>query len=317
MSKFPSFTKTWHHSPSTELSPLDPALSAKTKTVLVTGGGSGIGKATAIAFAQAKARAVIITGRTQSSLDTAKIEIEQAAKAENNKDFECLALRVDVTDSKATDDAFFLATQKFGRIDVLISNAGYLDQHLPIVDSDLEDYWQSYEINVKGALIVTKAFVKTHPHLKVPTAGSEHSSSPKPVIVNISTGAAHVAPSILPSFSAYATSKLAALQIFSFLQNEHRDSLSVFNLQPGEIQTAMAKKGHRDLAKDDVRLPAHWCVWLAAKAETDAAFLKGRLAWANWDLKEFLARKEEVEKDDLLTIELKGWGKEFVEHYVD
>lgn len=315
--KIPSLTKTWHHSPGAELNPLAPTLSAQGKVVLVTGGGTGIGKATAIAFAQAKARAVIITGRTPSSLDAAKIEIEQAAKAQNNQNFECLPLRVDVTDVKATDDAFLLVTQKFGRIDVLISNAGYLDQQLSIADSDLDDYWQSYEINVKGALIVTRAFVKTHPRLKAPAAISQDSTIPKPVIVNISSGACHVTTSMLPSLSAYATSKLAALQIFAFLQGDYRDSLSVFSLQPGEVQTAMAAKGGRDSLPDDPSLPAHWCVWFAAKADTDAAFLKGRLTWANWDLEEFLALKEEVEKEDLLTIDLKGWGKEFAEHYVD
>jgi NAD(P)-dependent dehydrogenase (short-subunit alcohol dehydrogenase family) len=314
MSKFPSFTRTWHHSPTAALSPLERSLSAQNKVVLITGGGSGIGKATAIAFAQAKARAVIITGRTQSSLDSAKSAIEEAAKRESHQDFQCLTYGVDITNAEAVNDVFTQVAQRFGKIDVLISNAGYLDTHSLIADSDLDDYWQCFETNVKGALIVSKALLKTHPHVQ---SSSSISATAKPVIINISTGAAHVPPPILTTFSAYASSKLAALHIFSFLQAEHPDSLSVFNLQPGEIPTAMATKGHRDLAKDDVSLPAHWCVWLAANAETDAAFLKGRLVWANWDLEEFLARKEEVAQGDLLKIGLTGWGGEFVEKYVD
>ncbi|EXJ57961.1 hypothetical protein A1O7_05384 [Cladophialophora yegresii CBS 114405] len=315
MYKVPSFTPTWHHSPATIMDPLIPSLSAQNKTVLVTGGGSGIGKATAIAFAQAKARAVVITGRTQSSLDSAKSEIEEAARVQNNRDFQCVAFCADVADSKAIDDVFSQVVQKFGRVDVLVSNAGYLDENALIAESDLDDYWQCFETNVKGALIVVKAFLKTHPQLQSTTATPTETS--KPVIINISTGAAHVSPHIMIRFSAYASSKLAAWHIFDFLQAEEAQTLSVFNLQPGEIPTAMTKKGHNNLAKDDVRLPAHWCVWLAAKAETDAAFLRGRFIWANWDLEELLSRREQVEKEDLLKIALSGWGEEFVRNYVD
>ena len=317
MSKFPSFTKTWHHSPTAALDPQGPSLSAQSNVILITGAGTGIGKAIAIAFAQAKARAVVITGRTQSSLDSAKSEIEEAARAQNHEHFQCLTFSVDITDPEAVDEVFSQVVQKFGQIDVLVSNAGYVDKHSLIADSDLDDYWQCFGTNVKGALIVIKAFLKTHPHVTSSSKDVKGPSSSKPVIINISTGAAHVSPPILSTFSAYASSKLAALHVFSFLHSEHPDTLSVFSLQPGEIPTAMAKKGHRDLAKDDVRLPAHWCVWLAAKAESDAEFLRGRLVWANWDLEELLARRGEVEIGDLLNIELKGWGGEFVEKYVD
>jgi NAD(P)-dependent dehydrogenase (short-subunit alcohol dehydrogenase family) len=299
------------------MDPLTPSLSAQHKTVLVTGGGSGIGKATAIAFAQASARAVIITGRTQSSLDRAKLEIEEAAKVQNNHSFQCIVFRADVTDSEAIEDVFSQVVHKFGGVDVLVSNAGYLDKHSLIADSNLDDYWQCFETNVKGALVVAKAFLKSHPHVQSSAATQTGSATSKPVVVNISTGAAHVPPHILTTFSAYASSKLAAWHIFDFLQAENPETISVFNLQPGEIPTAMAKKGHRDLAKDDVRLPAHWCVWLAAKAETDAAFLKGRFVWANWDLQQLLGRQEHVEKEDLLKIVLSGWGGEFAENFVD
>ncbi|EXJ53553.1 uncharacterized protein A1O5_13224 [Cladophialophora psammophila CBS 110553] len=317
MSKFPSFTKTWHHSPYATIDPLEPSLSAHGKIVFITGGATGIGKATAIAFAQAKARAVVITGRTRSTLDSAKVEIESAAKARNNVDFQCLIFRADVTSTKAMDDAFSQTVQKLGRIDVLVSNAGYLDRHSLITESELDDYWQCFETNVKGALVVINAFLKTCPRAQGQSTGPSEPTVSKPVIINISTGAAHLPPSMLTTFSAYATSKLAALHIFCYLQAENPDSLIVFNLQPGEIPTAMARKGQRDMAKDDVRLPASWCVWAVAKAETEANFLKGRFVWGNWDVDELSERREEVVRGDLLKVELKGWGGEFVERYVE
>ncbi len=154
---------------------------------------------------------------------------------------------------------------------------------------------------MKGALIVVKAYLKTHTHVASSNQDVKYPSGSKPFIINISTGAAHIPPPMLSTFSAYVSSKLAALHIFTFLQAEHPSTLSVLNLQPGET-----KKGHRNMTKNNVRLPAHWCFWLAAKAETDAEFLKGRLVWANWDLDQLLARKEEIEIGDLLKIELKG-----------
>ena len=134
MFKFPSFAKTWHHSPTAALDPLAPSLSAHSKMVLITGGGSGIGKAIAIAFTQAKARAVVITGRTQSSLDIAKAEIEEEARVHNNQNTQCLAFSVDVTNVKAVGHVFSQVVQIFGRIDVLVSNAGYLDKHSVLAD---------------------------------------------------------------------------------------------------------------------------------------------------------------------------------------
>ena len=53
-----------------------------------------------------------------------------------------------------------------------------------------------------------------------------------------------------------------------------------------------------------VSLPADFMVWLASP---EAAFLKGRYVWANWDVDEMLARKEEIEADlSLLTMTLEG-----------
>ncbi|OQV01508.1 hypothetical protein CLAIMM_06855 [Cladophialophora immunda] len=317
MSKFPSFTKTWHHSPYAAIDPLDPSLSAHGKTVFITGGATGIGKATAVAFAQAGARAIVITGRTQFTLDGAKTEIEEAAKTRSNPGFQCFVFRADVASTNAMEDAFDQTVQRLGGIDVLVSNAGYLDKHSVIAESDLDDYWQCFETNVKGALVVIKAFLKTRSPAQSPPVCAHNRSVSRPVIINISTGAAHLPPPMLTTFSAYAASKLAALHIFCYLQAENPDDLIIFNLQPGEIPTAMARKGQRDMAKDDIRLPASWCVWAAAKAETDANFLKGRLVWGNWDVDELCARKDEVEKGDLLKVELKGWGGEFVERYVE
>jgi hypothetical protein len=53
-------------------------------------------------------------------------------------------------------------------------------------------------------------------------------------------------------------------------------------------------------------LPAAFCVWLVTSIVAD--FLRGRLSWANWDVDELLARKDDIVEGDLLNVRLLGWG---------
>ncbi len=54
-----------------------------------------------------------------------------------------------------------------------------------------------------------------------------------------------------------------------------------------------------------VELPANFIVWLSS---TEAAFIKGRFVWANWDVKELLEKRQKFEDDPtLLTVGLLGW----------
>lgn len=55
---------------------------------------------------------------------------------------------------------------------------------------------------------------------------------------------------------------------------------------------------------DVVELAASFVVWVASP---DAAFLKGKLVWANWDMDELIAKKEELESSPQLTVGLLGW----------
>jgi hypothetical protein len=53
-----------------------------------------------------------------------------------------------------------------------------------------------------------------------------------------------------------------------------------------------------------VNLPAHFIVWATGP---DADFLKGRLAWANWDVEELIAKEEEIVQKDLLVLSIRGF----------
>jgi hypothetical protein len=55
-------------------------------------------------------------------------------------------------------------------------------------------------------------------------------------------------------------------------------------------------------------LAAHFQVWLAGP---DADFLKGKMVWANWDVEELKAKKDEILKGHLLELSLKGWERNY------
>jgi NAD(P)-dependent dehydrogenase (short-subunit alcohol dehydrogenase family) len=300
-----SFTPTYHHHTYPAIDPSLPELSAKGKVVLITGGSRGIGKATARAFARANAYAIIITGRTQHTLLETKSVLEQI-----NPDTKVRTFVGDVSNANAVRTIFESIKQEFGRVDVLVSNAGYLPEPAPISKQDVDDFWKGFEINTKGAFIVVRAFLGV--------------ASPNATLINVSTGLAHF---VTPGSQAYSTSKTATLSFFEFVQNQN-DALRVVSIHPGVILTDMSIKSGFP-AQDDgeskhfcllpseafqsdsigtENLAAHFQVWLAGP---DADFLKGKMVWANWDVEELKAKKDEILKGHLLELSLKGWERNY------
>jgi NAD(P)-dependent dehydrogenase (short-subunit alcohol dehydrogenase family) len=125
----------------------------------------------------------------------------------------------------AIEQAFSTTIKLYRKIDVLVNNAGYMDEHKALAETDLNDYWYCFEVNVKGPVATTRAFLKV--------------AQPGATIINISSSAA-VMP-FAPTVSAYSGSKIAVSKIMECVRHENPD-LCVFNLQPGLIDTDMAKK---------------------------------------------------------------------------
>jgi len=88
------------------------------KVVLITGASRGIGQETAITYAKAGAH-VTIAGRSQETLDKTVAMIHAAVSGA-----QVLAVPTDVRDPKATEAAVRVTLERFGRLDVLIANAG-------------------------------------------------------------------------------------------------------------------------------------------------------------------------------------------------
>src|SRR5437899_9505867 len=149
---FPSFTKTWHNTAYAAIDPTRPELSAKGKVVVVTGGGSGIGPVIVDDFAKAGATKIAIIGRTEKSLLATKSSIE-----EKYPESTVLAGVADVSDAVAVERVFSEIKTQFGAIDILVSNAGYLPNIISVKTTPVDEWFKGYEVNVKGALIVSQA----------------------------------------------------------------------------------------------------------------------------------------------------------------
>jgi NAD(P)-dependent dehydrogenase (short-subunit alcohol dehydrogenase family) len=131
------------------------------KTILITGASSGIGKATA-RFFHDKGWNVIATMRSPEK-DTELTQLDNV-----------VVTRLDVTDSASIDVAVAAGLDRFGRIDVLLNNAGY-GAYGPLELFPMEKIERQFDTNVIGLLAVTKAVL---PHMRVQKSGT---------IVNISS----------------------------------------------------------------------------------------------------------------------------------
>jgi NAD(P)-dependent dehydrogenase (short-subunit alcohol dehydrogenase family) len=211
----------WHSTSYPAIDPARPELSAKGKTVVVSGGGSGIGAAIAKAFAAAGAPKIAIFGRRQNMLEATKASVEKEYPATH-----VLTLTADVSKAADVDAAFDEIASKLGQIDVFVNNSGFLSALNTIASADFDDWWTSMETNVKGPFLASRAFFR-------------HAAKDA-YLFNITTGISHM-PAFPMGISAYAVSKAAAVKLFDYFAFEN-PGIHVVNVQPGVVDTDMNRK---------------------------------------------------------------------------
>ena len=200
------------------------------KTVLVTGGGRGIGRAIVELFARDGAEvAFFYRGNAAAAAEV----VEQARAA----GLKVKAEQVDVTDAKAVGAAVERLAGEWGRIDVLVNNAGVIRDNLLGLLED-EDIRVVLETNVGGVFNVTRAVV---PHMIARRAGK---------IVNLSSVSGEKGGR---GQTNYAASKGAINAFTRALAVELAPrKITVNGVAPGVIETEMSQ-AVRDLAGDEVK----------------------------------------------------------------
>lgn len=270
--------------------------SAAGKVVFIAGASKGIGQATAVAFAQAGARAVYLTARSEEALKETQALIQQA-----NPETQCVYSVGDVTSAAQVQASVADCVEKFGGIDVADANAGTLGAWTKIGDSDPENWWRNWEVNVKGTYHVIRF---TLPHLiQSAERHAAEGSSGGHLILLSSVGA----QLLMPGASDYQTSKHAINRLCEFVQTDHdEDGIKCFAIHPGGVSTelglSMPEALHEYLV-DEPELAAGFAVWLCSGK---ADWARGRYLSANWDVEELTALKDNILTNDLLVNRLRA-----------
>lgn len=258
------------------------------KSVLVTGGGYGIGAAIAKSFAEAGVAEIILTGRTESKLKTT---------ADDLASFKKTKVSYYKTDISSMDDVKKLFNTLKAPVDFLVNNAGFLASPANFIEADLEEYWESFTINVRGTIFVTQAFFRHRESFKVPTPA---------VVITVNTMGAYSVPvARVPNLSSYCASKAALARWSECISVDiPEDKARFISIHPGVVKTAMAVKSEFPpdaFPATDAKLTGNFIAWAASE---EASFLSGRFVWVNWDVDDLIAAKEEIIKKDLYKISL-------------
>lgn len=186
------------------------------KTVLITGGATGIGKAIALKFASHGANIVINYSKSEADAEATLKEVEQLG-------VKGLLCRADVTSEEQVRNMVEETVRVFGRIDVLVNNAGTTRfVELSDLDGLVEEIWdQVFDVNVKGVFFTSRAcapeLVRSRGH-----------------IVNITSIAGF---SGAGSSMAYAASKAAAISITRSFARVLAPDVRVNSIAPGVVIT--------------------------------------------------------------------------------
>jgi NAD(P)-dependent dehydrogenase (short-subunit alcohol dehydrogenase family) len=160
----------------------------KDRVALVTGGSSGIGKAAAIAMAKEGAK-VAITARRVERLEESAQEIRELGG-------DVLALAGDVADPDHVQKLVEDTVAKWGRLDIVVPNAGINGVFAPIEEITPEEWDQTHHINVRGTFLTVKYSI---PHLRESGGGS--------IIIVSSVNGNRIFSNF--GFTAYSASKAA------------------------------------------------------------------------------------------------------------
>ena len=189
---------------------------------IVTGASSGIGEATAKELA-ALGASVAVVARRSDRLDALVAEIEAAGGS-------ALAVAADITDRVEAEHAVQVVVDRFGRLDILINNAGLMLLGT-VVEQDIEDWERMIAVNQNGLLFMTKAAL---PHL---LAAAEDGLRGVADIVNISSIAGRQA---WAGFAAYNMTKFGVNGFTEALRQEvTKKHVRVGVLEPGAVETEL------------------------------------------------------------------------------
>ncbi|WP_328978004.1 SDR family oxidoreductase [Streptomyces canus] len=198
------------------------------KVVAVTGASGGIGEATALLLAERGARLVLGARRTERLAELVA-RIEKAGGT-------AVQIRTDVTRRDDLHALVALARESFGRLDVLVGNAG-VGTISPLDDLRVEEWDHMVDVNVKGVLHGIGAALPVFR-----AQGSGH-------FVTVASTAAF---RVVPTMAVYAGTKFAVRAICEGLRQEAGESVRVTTVSPGPIATEFAEQSSNSRVRVEI-----------------------------------------------------------------
>lgn len=221
------------------------------KVVVVTGASRGIGAAAARAFAGAGAR-VALLARSEEAI----------AGLANEIGADALAVRCDVADWASVQAAIAAVMARFGRLDVLINNAGVIEPIAVLAETDPAEWARAVAVNLTG---VFHGMREVLPIMRAQGFGT---------VITVSSGAAS---SPYAGWGAYCAAKAGALMLTRTAHlEEAAHGIRVLGLSPGtvatDMQTLIRASGINAVSQLDpsVHIPPEWparaLVWMCSPA---------------------------------------------------
>lgn len=200
----------------------------KGKVAIVTGSSSGIGKAIALRFGQERAKVVVAARRLQLCEQTVSQIREQGGEA--------LAIQTDIADERQVERLMADTVERYGRIDILINNAG-IGGGSRLIDTSTETFDQVMNVNVRGTFFCCRAGFR---QMKRQGGG---------VIINMSSVAGLQAWS---GTGTYSASKHGIMALTKSLADEGRPyHIKVSAICPGAVADELVDASPADIQRSE------------------------------------------------------------------
>ena len=204
------------------------------KVVLITGAGRGIGRATAELFAREGAK-VVLCSRT-------KHQLAGTAAAITSSGGEVTARVADIGIAREAEALVHLAVKRYGRLDVLINNAGILGPRVPIVAYPHRQWTQVLGVNLSGTFFVSQV------------AANVMAGQGAGTIITLSSSVGRSGRGL---WGAYAVSKFGIEGLSQVMADELRSAgVCVVTFNPGGTQSAMRAEAYPSEDPSTLRSPA-------------------------------------------------------------